>query len=409
MASSNEPAGPALSDHAPSAAPRAIGGALFIALLIFTQLPCVLAFTIPLPLLAGMAQELAHDSTGQYLAKMVLGVLGPSMAIGAPLGGWLADKFDRRWLLMGIGALYVLSGIAPAFLESLEIIVLARFFTGLAAAALLAIGLTMVGDYLPEEKRAGTIGMLSALNMVASLLTLPAAGFVGDDGWRLPFLLYLLAVPVILLASPRALPVPAKPAAATAAEERRRRWYAGVPAWLVLLALAVGIILTIPGIYVSFHLSTVGLGKTSTVGLLMMLNSLIAAVFSAVFGKAWRYSPRMVFCFGFSTMALGLILFASATGYLVAIPALLLMGAGMGWLAPCVQAKVVDTVDERHRGKVVGAIQGVLSIAPLLGLTALEPLMPVIGTKGIMIVVGALSTIFFLGFAFRRSGRLAAA
>jgi MFS family permease len=400
----NEPAAPP-----PAGVPQAIGGAPFMGLLIFTQLPSVFAYTIPLPLLAGMDQELAHDATGQYLAKMVLGVMGPSMAVGAPLGGWLADKFDRRWLLMAIGALYVLSGMAPAFLDSLEAIVAARFCTGLAAAALLAIGLTMVGDYLPEAKRAGTIGMLSALNMVASLLSLPVAGFVGDAGWREPFFLYLLAVPVVLLAGRRALPVPAKPAAGTADGDGRRRWYAGVPAWLVLLALSVGVILTIPGIYVSFHLSTVGLGKTSTVGLLMMLNSMIAAVFSALFGRAWRYSSRMVFCIGFSTMGLGLVLLAYAGGYLVAVPALLLMGAGMGWLAPCVQAWVVDTIDERHRGKVVGAIQGILSIAPLLGVTALEPLMPVIGTRGVMLAVGVLSAIFFLGFAVPRSARPATA
>ena len=39
---------------------------------------------------------------------------------------------------------------------------------------------TMVGDYLPEDKRAGTIGMLSALNMVTALVSMPAAGFVAE-------------------------------------------------------------------------------------------------------------------------------------------------------------------------------------------------------------------------------------
>jgi MFS family permease len=403
VALSEEPAGPVPADVIEAASPR-LGGTRFTALLIFTQLPSVLAFTIPLPLLAGMAQEFADDAGGAYLVKLVSGVLGPSMAIGAPLGGWLADKFDRRWLLTAIGGLYVLSGVWPLVLDNLELIVAARFFTGLAAAALLAIGLTMVGDYLPEDKRAGTIGMLSALNMVTSLLSLPAAGFVGDAGWRLPFLLYLLAVPVVLLAIPNSLPAPRKPAAS--AEDRPAvplRWYAGVPLGLLLLALAIGIILTIPGIYVSFHLAAVGLGKTSTIGLLMMGNAAVGAVFSAIFGRALRhYSSKTVFCFGFSTMGVGLILLAYASDYVVAVPALLLMGAGMGWLAPALTAAVVDSVEEGRRGKVVGVLQGVTSIAPLVGLTLLEPLMPFIGTKGIMVLVGVLSVGLFLGFVLRR-------
>lgn len=376
-------------------------GARFTALLIFTQLPSVLAFTIALPLLAGMAGELAHDSTSGFLVKLVSGVLGPAMAIGSLLGGWLADKSDRRWLLMGLGALYVVSAVAPAFLASLEMIVFARFVTGVAAAALLAIGLTMIGDYLPENKRAGTIGMLSALNMVISLLSLPAAGFVGDDGWRMPFLLYLLAAPVVLLASLSALPVPERPAAPTAGEDGAPRWYSGMPWGLFLLALSVGVILTVPGIYVSFHLDSVGLGKTSTIGLLMMMNSAIAGVFSAVFGKIWRRSPRLVFILGFSTMGAGLILLAYAAGFAVAIPALLLMGIGMGLLAPSVMARVVDTVEEGRRGRMIGGIQSTLSVAPLLGLTMLEPLLPVIGTLGIMLIVGVLSAGLFVGFALR--------
>lgn len=382
-----------------------LGGASFIALLIFTQLPGVLAYTVTVPLLAGMAQDLAHDQASAYLVKLVAGILGPAMAIGAPLGGWLADKFDRRGLIIALGVLYVLAGVAPWTLQSLELIVSTRFLTGLAAGALMAIGMTMVGDYLPEERRAGTIGMLSALNMIASLITLPAAGFVGDAGWRLAFLLYALGTPVILLAIPRSLPVPSRAKAAAGLEtDRAPRFH--MPYLLLLLALAIGIILTIPGIYVSFHLETMGLGKVSTVGLLMMLNSLIAAVFSSIFGRATaRISSKLIFLIGFSTIAAGLIMLALASGYALAIPALLLMGAGMGWLVPALMARAVASVDEGRRGRVVGMVQGASSIAPLFGIALLEPLMPSYGTEGIFLIVGSLSAVCFLVMLAARNGK----
>jgi MFS family permease len=266
----------------------------------------------------------------------------------------------------------------------------------------------MVGDYLPEDKRAGTIGMLSALTMVTSLVSLPAAGFVGEAGWRPAFLLDLAIAPVILLASPRPLPAPRKITEAATGRSARQWWRLDLPWGLLLLALAIGIILTIPGIYVSFHLAAVGLGKTSTVALMMMSNSLTATVFSAIFGKApKRYSWKVIFTVAYSTMGIGLIMLAFAPGIAVALPALLLMGAGMGWLAPGIMAKAVDSVEEGRRGTVVGAVQGASAVAPLVGLSLFEPLQ--IGTTGVMLLVGALSVALFLGYAVAPSDRPAKA
>jgi MFS family permease len=389
-----------------SADPSGLSGLRITALLIFTQLPGVLAYTIPLPLLAAMAKELSHDAAGAYLVKLISGSIGPSMALGSLVGGWLADRFDRRWLVMTLGLLYVLSALTPYVLESLDVIVATRPWVGATSGALMAIGFTMVGDYLPEHKRAGTIGMLSALNMVTALVSLPAAGFVGEAGWRSAFLLYLTIVPVIVLASPSPLPAPAKPAQATSEQRARQRRRRDLPWGLLLLALATGIILTIPGIYVSFHLDTMGVHKTSTVAIIMMGNSLMATIFSALFGKAAkRFSWKLIFSIAFSTMGVGLVMLAFARGIGVAIPALLLMGAGMGWLAPGIPAKAVASVEEGRRGTVVGAVQGASASAPLIGISLLEPLH--IGTMVVMLLVGTLSIGLFLGFALSPSDRLA--
>jgi len=381
-------------------------GAAFTALLIFTQLPGVLSYTIPLPLLAEMAKDLAHDAASEYLVKLISGVIGPAMALGSLAGGMLADRFDRRWLVMALAAAFVLAALAPYTVDNLEVIVATRCVVGLAAGALMAIGFTMVGDYLPDHKRAGTIGMMSALNMVTSLVSMPVAGFVADTGWRLAFLLYLSMVPLVLLASPRALPAPGKAARPAEAGSGAKGWRLDMPVGLLLLALAVGVILTVPGIYISFHLATIGLGKASTVALMMAGNSLMAAVFSGLFGRASaRLSWKAIFSIAFSIMGLGLIMLALAPGIWIAVPGLLLMGAGMGWLAPGIPAMAVQSVEEGRRGTVVGAVQGSSSVAAILGVSLFEPLMPSIGTSGVMLLVGILSTALFLGYAVRPGDR----
>ena len=393
---------PAEAPDAPAVALSDMSGPRLTALLVFTQLPGVIAYTIALPLLAQMAAELAREPGSAYLAKLVAGILGPAMAVGSLLAGLLADKFDRRWLLIGFGALYLVFAVAPAFLDSLEAIVATRAVTGFAAASLMAIGLTMAGDYLPGDKRSSVIGMLSAGNMLVSLGSLPLAGYVGLAGWRTPFLLYLIASPLLLLALPSALPAPRRTAAQKEAAAGAA-WHHGLPWGLLGIALGVGIVLTVPGIFMSFHLDTIGLGKTSTVAMLMMLNSAVAAVFSATFGKAMtRLGQKLLLGGAFAMMAVGLAMLAYAPGIGLAIPGLLLMGAGMGWLAPGMPALAVEYAAEGQRGKLVGAVQGIASVAPILGLSLAEPLLPAIGTLGAMLACGALSALLILPFALRR-------
>jgi MFS family permease len=269
----------------------------------------------------------------------------------------------------------------------------------MAAGALLTTGTTMVGDYLPEEKRAATLGLLGALGMVSALLSLPVAGFIGNGGWRLPFLLYLVVAPLILLALPSALPVPGSGGGEAERDGTRTRWFTGLPFGLLVLALAVGNLASVPGIYISFHLASLGLGKSSTVGLLVMTSSIIAAGSSAIFGKLWAKSPKFVYCVEFAAIGISMIALAYAPGLAIVVIAMILMGLGMGLLVPSVMTRAVDTENEALRGKVVGIVQGTLAVAPLLGLTLLEPLLPTIGTRGALLAVAGLSFCLLAGFA----------
>lgn len=373
------------------------------ALLVSTQIPPVLGYTVVLPILAEIAQELAHDAASGYLVKMISGILGPAMAVGSLLAGIMADRYDRRMLLLVMGIVFLVSGIVPAFTSDLILIVISRALLGFTGAALAAVGYTMAGDYLPADRRAKVIGMLSACGLVGSLASMFISGNVAAAaGWRSTFLLYLAAAPVVVLALPSRLPRPAR-GEATGPAGSGRSWSAGLPWGLLLIALGAGTILAVPGIYASFHLASLGFGKPTTVAYVMMLNSFSGVVCSALFGKMLeKTSQRAVFTGAFGLMGLGLVIYAYAYGLAPVLLAMVLMGGTLGVIAPGMPALAVDRASEGERGKIVGMVQGIGAAAPLIGVSILEPLLPVIHTGGVMVVTGALSlllaTIFALGW-----------
>jgi MFS family permease len=366
------------------------GGFGFHALVLATQLPASLAFTVPIPILATMAASLGHSAGQAFEVKLIMGVLGPSMALGALCTGWLAGRCDRRSLLLVLALLASLAGLAPAVLENLPAIIATRAATGFAVAGLMTLGLTMVGDYCAPEARTRLFGLLGATSMVASVISLPLSGFIGDHGWRHSFVLYLLPLILVPLALPQRIPAPAVVAKVAVAAPRRGLF--GLPLGFLLLALAIGLILSIPGIYLSFHLATLGVHKASAIGTLMMATTILSTVVSVLYGAAFaRLGLRRTFIVAFAGMGAALWLLAFAPSFAIAATGQLLVGFGMSWLTPNLMNALSLEVDEADRGRCVGIVQSAMMIAPLVGVLLLEPLLPHWGTAGVLSLTGLLS------------------
>ncbi len=101
-----------------------------------------------------------------------LAVTGPALTIAlcAPLAGWLADRVGRKALLVIATVLYALLGALPALLDGLPSIVGARLLFGCTEAAVMTCCATLIADYWQGEERLRyvnrqvvTIGLVGAL------------------------------------------------------------------------------------------------------------------------------------------------------------------------------------------------------------------------------------------------------
>ncbi len=378
--------------------------ASLLALIVLTQFPAALTMTVTAPLLADMAADLLHPGTSPFLIKLITGIVGPAMIVGAPLAGWLADRFDRRPLLVIFGMVFILSAVAPAFLGSVGPIVAMRFVSGACGGALATIGLAMVGHYYGPERRPGIIGIMAFLTLAISILALPIAGVAASSGWRHAFLIFPIMTPLVLLALLRPLPAPARESGADAPAPGRGRGRGGglprIPFALLVIAVVVGLALSLPGILYSFYFEELGVRDVGTISLLLMYQAAVAGAATLLFGRASaRFSPTAIFVICFACTAVGLGVQGIATDYRIAGLSLTLTGISMGWLVANVSATTIALVDERHHGAAIGIAQALSALATLLGIS--DALQNALGIKGIFLGIAAISALLVLGLASR--------
>ena len=392
----------------PRTSPDAAVNWMLKATIVLASVPVALAFAVPTPILAKMSDQLGNDPTTDYLVKMVLGILGVAMAIGAPIAGFLADKLGRRPILVASGLLFTLAGAAPFVVDSLPVILATRFVVGIAAAAFATVGAAMIGDLFEDRDRARWTGLLLAGSMVASLIAAPLSGVLGDSGWRWPFALYLAGLPITALAwlGLRRTRGGARPATAAAPAATTSAAPVAIdgrfPLGLLLFGLLVGMLMYVPAVYVPFQLRQLGLESPSMIAVGITINLVIGALLAGQFGRAReRWSARALFCWSFGGTGLGVLILASAPTWQWAFFGLFVMGVGSIWLYPNMLSLVIAAVSDDHRGQAVGWLRSAQSIAPAIGLTLLEPVVARLGVATGLLVVAGLAACLFATVAAR--------
>src|ERR1700719_4738670 len=124
--------------------------------------------------------------------------------VGALSAGPIGDRIGRKPLLLGSVTIFGIASLLSAFVPSLLILTVLRFFTGLGIGGAFPGAATLTGDYAPHRLRATMI--------MASFTGAPIGGFVGGQivaallphfGWPVIFVLGgmfpLVLLPVLAL------------------------------------------------------------------------------------------------------------------------------------------------------------------------------------------------------------------
>ncbi|SFS06745.1 MFS transporter, putative metabolite:H+ symporter [Agrococcus baldri] len=134
--------------------------------------------------IAALAQQWALTSIEtSWIAS--IGFVG--MAIGATVGGLLADRIGRRSVFALTLLVYGIATGASALVGSLAALLVLRFMVGLGLGAELPVASTLISEFAPKKIRGRVVVWLEAFWAVGWIIAAVIGTFVvsaSDDGWR---------------------------------------------------------------------------------------------------------------------------------------------------------------------------------------------------------------------------------
>ncbi len=133
--------------------------------------------------------------SAQRIGLLITAYTLPGIAL-MPVSGMLADRFGRKPVLLPSLLLFALAGAACALTASFAVLLGLRFLEGIGAAAVSSMYPTLIGDLYTAGARTKAMGYNASVLSIGTASYPAIGGALALFGWRFPFLLPLLALPV---------------------------------------------------------------------------------------------------------------------------------------------------------------------------------------------------------------------
>ncbi|RSM38405.1 MFS transporter [Amycolatopsis balhimycina DSM 5908] len=387
-----------MSDHSVSAPPLAVdpgtgrqaGPAQAIVLLLASCLS-VLGAVLLAPVLPRIQDAFAGTPGVATLTPTVLTV--PALVIGltASIAGRVVDRLGRKRLLVSALVVYAFVGTAPLWLSSLPLIVASRILVGLTEAAIMTCCTTLLADYFHGPRRVRYFGLQVVYTTVAATLFFAVGGLLGSWGWRTPFWVYAVSLPLAFVAARVVWQPP----------QQKKEKLPPLP-WRGLLVpvgvtLAGGLVFYVLIVELSYVLDGIGVTATATIGLVSAVGSLATAVAAFLFPRVARLGPAVTIPAAFVLCGLGILGLALASSVPVVVLGAVVTGLGNGLMLPALLTWALGTLTFAQRGRGTGIWTSALFIgqfaSPLVvlalsgAISGLSPALLVVGAAALLLAV----------------------
>lgn len=326
-------------------------------LLLISCLPPITGAPV-IPALPKILNFFESEANAELLVRLFLTMPYLFTALGAPLAGYIIDRFGRKKILIGSVFLFGLSGTSPCYLDSLYLLIAGRAILGLAVGGISTACIALIADYFDSEKRQKIIGLQVSSMSFGAMIFLILGGVCADISWRYSFYLYGIA----FIALPLGYYFITEPRRGKTNEVSQRKAIIEVFPYIKIIPIyGLTFIITafsfLTGILFPFFAEELSVTSSTKLGLWMSLSTLCITIVASRYGiikNRFRFIDIMTASMLLS--ALGLIVLYLSTNFTHAIIGLLFMSAGMALFLPNINLWVNTVSPEIYRGRAIGGL-----------------------------------------------------
>ncbi len=254
----------------------------------------------------------------------------------------LTRKIERRKLLMGVFALFIVSHVASGMVSSFEMLMASRIGVALSHAVFWSITAALAVRIAPVGKKAQALSMLATGTTLAMVMGIPLGRVVGDWlGWRTTFWAIGALAVVVMLVLSRLLPLLPSENSGSASSIPVLLRRSALMAIYALLILVVTAQFTVYSYIEPFVQVVAGLGAHVTTVVLLLFGGMgiAGSVLFSVYGARF---PKGFLLVSIAAMAASLLLLLPASQHAMSLYAMCVVwGSAMMCMVLALQAKVL--------------------------------------------------------------------
>ncbi|WP_380678350.1 MFS transporter [Salinigranum sp. GCM10025319] len=370
----------------------------------------VMAGAILGPIVPQIRDELGVSGAA---AGLIITTHGGVIVLASPLAGALVDRVGPRRPFVGGLVVYGIGGGAGLFVDSFLPLLASRVVLGLGTAAVYTAVTVLIYDLYEGQAMERALGYRSSANSAGAAVWPLVGGAAGTVAWNLPFGVYLVALPLGLVAA-ATIPethasnrdhAPKHDAAASGASgpDLRSRVAATVAVFrrrpgllpVYLLYFGANALLYVVVVFYPQFLPAVGVTSSFPISLYLAANGLAGGVAAAVYDRLVRRLDRSILVL--AALCLWVVGFGVASVAETAVEAVLpvvLSGFGIGLVFPSTFAWVEAFAPPDRQGQFSSYVASFGYTGQFLSPLLFGPLVPVVGLRG---VFGAAATVAAVG------------
>lgn len=329
----------------------------------------------------------AFPDASETMIKLIL--TAPSIMIipFSFLSSYLTSKITKRTIIMIGLAIYLIGGIGPQLMSSIELILAFRLLLGAGVGLVMPLSMSLINDYFTGHERTKMMGYNSAFSNFGGILTMLLAGWLATFGWRVPFNVYFLGLFIFIMIF---FFLPKGEIQKPVNRQAKKK----VPLAVYGYALAMGgIMLAYYSIAtnMALYLEQNRLGGATIAGTVVAFTTVGGMITSLLLVKIELALKKFVIPIMLFGMGLAFLMLSLTNSVVVVIISVCFVGFGQGSLFPIITLRALDRVEFHQADRAVALTSSFTFLGQFLSPIVLDNIGKVANNTTIRFQYGTLS------------------